>query len=384
MPLRTVRSTCSRAALHLTRIVLDRTVTGLETCITVLCETPTPAVQGLFVLLFGAAFYSYCKYFFSLLPLPTVPAWHIWSGTLTMMPSLVFFVLASWTDPGVVTPENVEQYNRQYRLDGVLYQPRTCATCNIPKPARSKHCRVCNRCIGRMDHHCIWLNTCIGTRNLRWFLAFLASTAAICIYGARGGWRVASACEVSGPGPLLSGQAVPGDVLRVTHTWSACRVCDRLCPSQPARSSTLAPQGAVLGARIMHGHMGVEGAWKLARVRRGSGRLEYVSDSALTTLRYVLERYPVQFCLTFFLGVMGWVLTGFLGYHIFLILSGTTTNEASKWRALRKDLARQAAFDPAGLHLDLAPDNAYDWGPGRNLLDALVPRVPCTKDSKLC
>ncbi|KAL6777535.1 hypothetical protein ACKKBF_B21850 [Auxenochlorella protothecoides x Auxenochlorella symbiontica] len=241
-----------------------------------------------------------------------------------MMPSLVFFVLASWTDPGVVTPENVEQYNRQYRLDGVLYQPRTCATCNIPKPARSKHCRVCNRCIGRMDHHCIWLNTCIGTRNLRWFLAFLASTAAICIYG------------------------------------------------------------AVLGARIMHGHMGVEGAWKLARVRRGSGRLEYVSDSALTTLRYVLERYPVQFCLTFFLGVMGWVLTGFLGYHIFLILSGTTTNEASKWRALRKDLARQAAFDPAGLHLDLAPDNAYDWGPGRNLLDALVPRVPCTKDSKLC
>lgn len=93
---------------------------------------------------------------------------------------------------------------------------------------------------------------------------------------------------------------------------------------------------------------------------------------------------PLQFCLTFFLGVMGWVLTGFLGYHIFLILSGTTTNEASKWRALRKDLARQAAFDPAGLHLDLAPDNAYDWGPGRNLLDALVPRVPCTKDSKLC
>lgn len=69
-----------------------------------------------------------------------------------MMPSLVFFVLASWTDPGIVTPENVEQYSRQYRLDGVLYQPRTCATCNIPKPARSKHCRVCNRYVLGLGH----------------------------------------------------------------------------------------------------------------------------------------------------------------------------------------------------------------------------------------
>lgn len=118
----------------------------------------------------------------------------------------------------------------------------------------------------------------------------------------------------------------------------------------------------------------------------GEVALSRVHDS--TTLWPLVPAFqhtqPLQFCLTFFLGVMGWVLTGFLGYHIFLTLNGTTTNEASKWRALRKDLARQAAFDPAGLHLDLAPDNAYDWGPGRNLLDALVPRVPCAKDSKLC
>lgn len=64
-----------------------------------------------------------------------------------MLPSLTFFVLASCTDPGVITSENIDQYNRQYRPDGILYQPRTCATCNLLKPARSKHCRVCNRCV---------------------------------------------------------------------------------------------------------------------------------------------------------------------------------------------------------------------------------------------
>ncbi|KAJ1962854.1 palmitoyltransferase swf1 [Dipsacomyces acuminosporus] len=35
-----------------------------------------------------------------------------------------------------------------------------------------------------MDHHCIWLNNCVGLNNARWFLGFLMSFSAVCMYGA--------------------------------------------------------------------------------------------------------------------------------------------------------------------------------------------------------
>lgn len=83
----------------------------------------------------------------------------------------------------------------------------------------------------------------------------------------------------------------------------------------------------------------------------------------------------------FFLGVISWLLLGFLGYHAYLLAAGMTTNEASKWRALRRDLARQAAYDgPAAAGVSLLPPNAYDRGAWANLRDALGP----ARRAKLC
>jgi len=62
-----------------------------------------------------------------------------------------------------------------------------CKTCNIDKPARSKHCRVCNVCVEKFDHHCIWINQCVGVKNYRWFLLFLFFHIIICTYGAAAG-----------------------------------------------------------------------------------------------------------------------------------------------------------------------------------------------------
>lgn len=52
-------------------------------------------------------------------------------------------------------------------------------------PVAAAHAACPYRCIARMDHHCIWINSCVGLLNMRWFLGFLLSTAAICFYGER-------------------------------------------------------------------------------------------------------------------------------------------------------------------------------------------------------
>lgn len=37
-------------------------------------------------------------------------------------------------------------------------------------------------CVARFDHHCPWINNCVGANNLRYFITFLFSTSALCMY----------------------------------------------------------------------------------------------------------------------------------------------------------------------------------------------------------
>lgn len=119
-----------------------------------------------------------------------------------------------------------EEYvlNRRYPVDGVLYErqlPRTavssksgspkskegeadpqvdeeayrnalgqkvgfgvqCSTCLVPRPSRSKHCRLCGRCVRRFDHHCPWINSDVGENTQRYFLGFLMVHAVSCWWG---------------------------------------------------------------------------------------------------------------------------------------------------------------------------------------------------------
>lgn len=71
-------------------------------------------------------------------------------------------------------------YSYLIALDEGVVVP-ICATCEISRPNRSKHCKDCNRCIYRFDHHCIyiyiyigpWIGNCVGIRNHKYFIFFL-------------------------------------------------------------------------------------------------------------------------------------------------------------------------------------------------------------------
>ncbi|KAJ2492968.1 palmitoyltransferase swf1 [Coemansia sp. RSA 2050] len=103
--------------------------------------------------------------------------------SLALAVNMVSYTLACIKDPGVVSAENVDSACALFTPDQLLYFEAKCRTCRLRKPARSKHCSACGHCIQMMDHHCIWLNSCVGLHNARYFLLFLASFAAICVYG---------------------------------------------------------------------------------------------------------------------------------------------------------------------------------------------------------
>ncbi|KAJ2350212.1 palmitoyltransferase swf1 [Coemansia sp. RSA 2671] len=102
---------------------------------------------------------------------------------LALAVNMASYTLACIKDPGVVCAENVDSACALFTPDQLLYFEAKCRTCHLRKPARSKHCSACGHCIQMLDHHCIWLNNCVGLSNARYFLLFIASFAAICVYG---------------------------------------------------------------------------------------------------------------------------------------------------------------------------------------------------------
>lgn len=93
--------------------------------------------------------------------------------------NLVFFTLSCVSDPGTITKANELLFLQVYEFDEVMFlKNMKCSTCNLRKPARSKHCSVCNRCVHRFDHHCVWVNNCIGAWNARYFLLYLLTLTA--------------------------------------------------------------------------------------------------------------------------------------------------------------------------------------------------------------
>lgn len=154
-----------------------------------IANKPNPLAQIVYLSLMIPAYFIFMINAFPYFPSGENVSWiwefrkivtHVWTA-ITMLS----FVIASESDPGVITPQNLELYQSLYPRDTILYkEEKTCRTCKFVRPARSKHCSTCDVCISKMDHHCPWVNNCIGERNVRWFILFLLCTSVFAGYGA--------------------------------------------------------------------------------------------------------------------------------------------------------------------------------------------------------
>uniref|UniRef100_A0A8C5V2L7 Palmitoyltransferase n=3 Tax=Microcebus murinus TaxID=30608 RepID=A0A8C5V2L7_MICMU len=98
---------------------------------------------------------------------------------LLLIVNLFFFTVTCITNPAIITKANELLFLQVYEFDEVMFPKNMkCSTCDLRKPARSKHCGVCNWCVHRFDHHCVWVNNCIGAWNIRYFLIYLLTLTA--------------------------------------------------------------------------------------------------------------------------------------------------------------------------------------------------------------
>ncbi|RDW85486.1 hypothetical protein BP5796_03811 [Coleophoma crateriformis] len=213
----------------------------------------------------------------------------------------IFCYLAASSDPGHITPSNHPREMALYPYDFTIFYPgHHCRTCHLLKPARSKHCSICKRCVAKQDHHCIFINNCVGYGNIHWFLLLLFTTGLLIAYASYTGLNLLW-------GEII--QAFPDrgsswlDVFRKSPSWSS--------------------------------YFGLWG-WAMQQMTR---------MSAVTLL-----------CL-----LTNPLVWGLLGYHIYLIWAGTTTNESLKWsdwqaemkdgfvfkRKLAEDRQKDLSIEPA-------------------------------------
>ncbi|KAK7744384.1 palmitoyltransferase swf1 [Diatrype stigma] len=210
-------------------------------------------------------------------------------GALAIALPYLFLWLSARADPGTVTAASLPRQLAHYPYDYALFHPgQTCRTCGLPKPARSKHCGVCGRCVHRMDHHCVFINNCVGYHNQRWFLLLLLSTAVLTAYGAAVGLSLVSA-----------------SVRQRRPAWSLWK-----------------PAAAVAGKPL---------SWPDWLLLFTVGVQDDVGIGSVTLL--MLMTSPLVW--------------GLLGYHVYLIYCGTTTNESMKWQDWQAEMAEGCAFKRA-------------------------------------
>ena len=117
------------------------------------------------------------------IPCEMLPEYHLTLIPIVGLFGWFMFLNALFSSPRKITKENAKEIVEKYDYDEIMYvKDRMCRTCNIPKPARSKHCSLCNECVEHFDHHCYWINKCVSKHNYMRFFLLSLTYMFICAY----------------------------------------------------------------------------------------------------------------------------------------------------------------------------------------------------------
>ncbi|KND01473.1 uncharacterized protein SPPG_03274 [Spizellomyces punctatus DAOM BR117] len=276
--------------LHKTLLMIcgQRVVRKLDSGSKYLLESRHPLLQIFYLSLITGCIFIFWQNAWPAIPNSHVGKIHVYTVPLMIASVYGSFILASWSNPGVLTRENNDRALSIWEYDHIIFTPKMCRTCQFQKPARSKHCSICKACIAKSDHHCAWINNCVGHLNYRWFLLFLFTTCGIAFYGS-----------------YL--------VLQIFR--------------------------AEMDKRQIHD------LWVMDRITQERSRISFKQKWL-----YMIHHEMMLAALGIFAALGGIVVLAFICYQLSLVFRGVTTNESFKWDDIDYDIRKGQLRMPRELY----------------------------------